>query len=322
MSPSGGISPTTSGRGASGPGVLVMPEAFGVGAHARDRVDRLARARLRGHGGRSVRRRPRAERLAGGDQRTRRALLGDPTRARQRARVALDRLASVPKVDGTRLAAIGFCMGGTLSLELARDGAPLAGITSFHGGLQTSRPAEPGKIGAKILVCTGADDPLRPGGPRQRARGGDDRCQRGLADHHVRRHPAQLHQPSRRPRRRAGDLVQQVRRRAVLERDARAVRGGVLRGGIAGRGVGRWAGRPRNTLLRWTGFGAASGPRHDTSRFDIPAEDTVPGPARPPPRPALRSAASLRRSVEHPFGMSKLPAAGRLLPLPFGERVG
>ena len=63
---------------------------------------------------------------------------------------------------GSRLAAIGYCKGGTFSLELARDGAPLKGIVSFHGGLQTQRPAAAGQIKAKILVCTGADDPFVP----------------------------------------------------------------------------------------------------------------------------------------------------------------
>jgi dienelactone hydrolase len=52
-------------------------------------------------------------------------------------------------------------MGGTLALELARDAAPLKGIVSFHGGLQTQRPAA-GQIKAKVLVCTGADDPFVP----------------------------------------------------------------------------------------------------------------------------------------------------------------
>jgi dienelactone hydrolase len=53
-------------------------------------------------------------------------------------------------------------MGGTLSLELARAGAPLRGVVSFHGGLQTQRPAEAGSLKAKILVCTGAEDPFVP----------------------------------------------------------------------------------------------------------------------------------------------------------------
>jgi dienelactone hydrolase len=47
-------------------------------------------------------------------------------------------------------------------LELARDGAPLRGVVSFHGGLETQRPAVAGQVQAKILVCTGADDPFVP----------------------------------------------------------------------------------------------------------------------------------------------------------------
>ena len=53
-------------------------------------------------------------------------------------------------------------MGGTFALELARDGAALRGAVSFHGGLETKRPAAPGAIKAKLLVCTGADDPFVP----------------------------------------------------------------------------------------------------------------------------------------------------------------
>ena len=90
------------------------------------------------------------------------ALREDPAKFRQRGRVALDKLASLPQVDPNRLASIGYCMGGTFSLELARDGAPLKGILSFHGGLQTQRPGAEGQVKAKILVCTGADDPFVP----------------------------------------------------------------------------------------------------------------------------------------------------------------
>src|SRR5208283_1819174 len=86
----------------------------------------------------------------------------DPEKFRQRARVALEKLVSLPQVDPNRLAAIGYCMGGTFALELARDGAALRGIVSFHGGLETKRPAAPGGIKAKLLVCTGADDPFVP----------------------------------------------------------------------------------------------------------------------------------------------------------------
>ena len=143
------------------PGVLLMPEAFGLGAQVKRRAERLAElgyVALAGDpygDGLQLSDLQEAIKRAG-------ALFADPLKARTRARVALDKLASLPQVDPSRLAAIGYCMGGTLSLELARDGAPLKGIVSFHGGLQTQRPAAAGQIKAKILVCTGADDPFVP----------------------------------------------------------------------------------------------------------------------------------------------------------------
>jgi dienelactone hydrolase len=141
------------------PGVLVMPEAFGLGAQAKRRAERLAELGYVALAGD-----PYGDGLQFSDlqEAIKRAgaLFADPSKARTRARVALDKLASLPQVDPSRLAAIGYCMGGTLSLELARDGAPLKGIVSFHGGLQTQRPAAAGQIKAKILVCTGADDPF------------------------------------------------------------------------------------------------------------------------------------------------------------------
>jgi dienelactone hydrolase len=60
------------------------------------------------------------------------------------------------------LGAIGFCFGGSVALELAREGADLKVAVSFHGVLTTKMPAVPGKVKASVLVCTGADDPLAP----------------------------------------------------------------------------------------------------------------------------------------------------------------
>jgi dienelactone hydrolase len=143
------------------PGILVMPEAFGLGAHAKERAERLAAlgyVALAGDpygNGLEVNDLQEAIKHVG-------ALREDPAKFRQRGRVALDKLASLPQVDPNRLAAIGYCMGGTFALELARDGAPLKGIVSFHGGLETQRPAASGQIKAKLLVCTGADDPFVP----------------------------------------------------------------------------------------------------------------------------------------------------------------
>src|SRR5208283_3677180 len=143
------------------PGVLVMPEAFGLGEHARKRAERLAELGYVAFAGDpygngvEVSSLPEAMKLAT-------PLFIDPAKLRGRGRAALDYLASVPQTDASRLASIGFCMGGTFSLELARDGAPLKSIVSFHGGVKTQRPAEAGKVKAKILVCTGADDTLIP----------------------------------------------------------------------------------------------------------------------------------------------------------------
>jgi dienelactone hydrolase len=143
------------------PGVLVMPEAFGLGEHAKKRAERLAELGYVAFAGDPY---GNGIELANLQDAMKHAgpLFADPSILRKRGRVALDHLASIPQTDGSRLAAIGFCMGGTFSLELARDGAPLKGIVSFHGGLQTQRPAEAGKVKAKILVCTGADDTLIP----------------------------------------------------------------------------------------------------------------------------------------------------------------
>jgi dienelactone hydrolase len=143
------------------PGILVMPEAFGLGTHAKHRAERLAALgyiALAGDpygNGFEPKDLPEAMQYA-------MPLRDDPVKFRQRARVALDKLASLPQVDASKLAMIGYCMGGTFSLEMARDGAALRGIVSFHGGLETKKPAEPGQIKAKILVCHGADDPFVP----------------------------------------------------------------------------------------------------------------------------------------------------------------
>lgn len=81
---------------------------------------------------------------------------------RERARAGLDVLAKDEHVDAKKIAAIGYCFGGTVALELARDGADLAAVVSFHGGLGTPVPSEKGKVKAKILVCHGADDGFVP----------------------------------------------------------------------------------------------------------------------------------------------------------------
>jgi dienelactone hydrolase len=90
------------------------------------------------------------------------ALRAEPEKLRARGRAALAALSGLPQVDATRLAAIGFCFGGSVALELAREGADLKAAVSFHGVLATKNPASPDQVKASVLVCTGADDPLAP----------------------------------------------------------------------------------------------------------------------------------------------------------------
>jgi dienelactone hydrolase len=89
-------------------------------------------------------------------------LRSDPARLRARALAALEALARLSEVDATRLGAIGFCFGGSTVLELARVGADIRGVVSFHGALDTTAPAKRGAIKASILVCRGSDDPIVP----------------------------------------------------------------------------------------------------------------------------------------------------------------
>jgi dienelactone hydrolase len=90
------------------------------------------------------------------------AIRPDPLAYRRRLKAGLKALATLPEAQGLPLAAIGFCMGGQAALELARDGAPLFAVASFHGLLDTGLPAEPGRITARILVCHGDADPMVP----------------------------------------------------------------------------------------------------------------------------------------------------------------
>jgi dienelactone hydrolase len=79
---------------------------------------------------------------------------------RERINAALDVLKKSPGVDPDKTAAIGYCFGGTTVLELARSGALVTGVVSFHGGLGTPKPEDAKNIKAKVLVLHGADDPL------------------------------------------------------------------------------------------------------------------------------------------------------------------
>jgi dienelactone hydrolase len=82
--------------------------------------------------------------------------------AKARFMAAMGFLKQQPTVDPTRIAAIGYCFGGGVVLNMARQGVDLKGIASFHGGLAAVQPAQPGMVKAKILVLNGADDKFIP----------------------------------------------------------------------------------------------------------------------------------------------------------------
>jgi dienelactone hydrolase len=92
------------------------------------------------------------------------ALKADRALLRKRTNKALEVLLAQKglPLDTTKLGAIGFCFGGTAALELARSGAKLAGVATFHAGLSSPTPADAKQIKGKVLAMHGADDPYVP----------------------------------------------------------------------------------------------------------------------------------------------------------------
>jgi dienelactone hydrolase len=149
------------------PGVLIFPEAFGLSEHTISRAKRLAGLGYAAlacdiHGdGRFI---TDLNEAIGQLQ----PLYADTSRMRARASAALGALSQRKEVDGSKVAAIGFCFGGTMSLELARSGADIKSAVGFHSGLSTTAPKTDARsIRARVLVCIGADDPFIP--ERERA---------------------------------------------------------------------------------------------------------------------------------------------------------
>jgi dienelactone hydrolase len=142
------------------PGVLIVHDWMGISDETRRRADLIAglgyvafAADVYGKGVR-----PKNAEEAGKQAGK---LKGDRKLLRERMRAGLATLLKQPEVDATRVAAMGYCFGGTAALELARDGAGLAGVISFHGGLSTPTPGLTSFKG-KVLVLHGADDPFVP----------------------------------------------------------------------------------------------------------------------------------------------------------------
>jgi dienelactone hydrolase len=141
------------------PGVLVVHEWDGLGDYAKKRAEMLAQlgyvafaADIYGKGVR-----PKGPQESGAEAGK---YMKDRNLLRARALAGLDQLKNNSMVDPNKIAAIGYCFGGSTVLELARSGADLAGVVTFHGGLSNPNPEDAKKIKAKVLVLHGADDAL------------------------------------------------------------------------------------------------------------------------------------------------------------------
>jgi dienelactone hydrolase len=88
------------------------------------------------------------------------AALASTEVANARFKAGLELLKAQPQTDASRLAAIGYCFGGKIVLDAARQGVPLAAVVSFHGALATATRATPGSVKAKVLVEHGAADSM------------------------------------------------------------------------------------------------------------------------------------------------------------------
>jgi dienelactone hydrolase len=143
------------------PGVLVVHEWWGLNDYARSRAEQLAKlgyvalaADMYG-GGKTA-----AHPQEAGEMASKvRANVDD---WRKRATAALETLKSQPQCDKSKLAAIGYCFGGSTVLQLAYSGADVKAVVSYHGALPTPNAAEIKQIKATILVCHGADDSFIP----------------------------------------------------------------------------------------------------------------------------------------------------------------
>ncbi len=139
------------------PGVLVVHELWGLNDYARRRARMLAELgytafALDMYGeGKQAKNPEEAEKLSN-------MVRGNLDEAQARFDAALELLRNQKTVDPNRIAAIGYCFGGGVVLNMALRGVDLDGVVSFHGALPTSAPAKPGKIKAAVLVLQGADD--------------------------------------------------------------------------------------------------------------------------------------------------------------------
>ena len=153
--------PPPAGAKSPAPAILLFPDWMGVTPDAVDLAKRVSKwgyavlvADMYGSG-----KRPKNAQEAG---KLSAAMKGDVPLLRKRALAALAVLKTQGGIDTNKVAAMGFCFGGTTTLELARSGAALKGVVSVHGALNTPLPEDAKKIRGKILVLHGAEDPHVP----------------------------------------------------------------------------------------------------------------------------------------------------------------
>jgi dienelactone hydrolase len=141
------------------PGILVVHEWWGHNEYARRRAEMLAEL---GYAALAVDMYGEGKQAAHPDDAGKfaTALRKNIPLAKARFLAAMEFLKQQPATDPDRIAAIGYCLGGGIVLEMARAGMELDGVASFHGSLGTSQPAKSGVVKAKVLVFNGADDPF------------------------------------------------------------------------------------------------------------------------------------------------------------------
>lgn len=143
------------------PGVLVVHEWWGHNDYVRHRADMLAELgytafALDMYGTGKVAQHPEDA------KRFMQAVMDNMETAEKRFDAGYNILRNHPSVETEQIAAIGYCFGGSTVLQMAREGVDLDGVVSFHGILATETPAQNGQVKAKLLVLTGADDPMVP----------------------------------------------------------------------------------------------------------------------------------------------------------------
>lgn len=143
------------------PGVLVVHEWWGHNEYARNRAKMLAElgyvalaVDMYGEGKATQHPKEAAEFMQ--------AVMKNKDVAAERFNAALETLQQHPMLQTDQIAAIGYCFGGAVVLEMARRGMDLAAVASFHGSLATDNPAQAGKVKAEIIVFHGEDDSLIP----------------------------------------------------------------------------------------------------------------------------------------------------------------